>query len=131
MSMHFDILYIGNDEKVWNQIATLSEKFQFTCLNAKNLTNISTIKEELTFDIILTELHLDYNYEGITIDKIGLEYLYLGFLTNDLDEEQILISENMLGSHHKFLLHKKEEIISYFLVSKPLNAKTSLMPVEA
>ena len=131
MSIHFDVLYIGNDEKVWSQITMLSEKFQFTCLNAKNFTDMLPIKEEFSFNIILTELHLDYNYEGFMIDKLDLEYFYLGFLTSEIDKEQILVSENLLEAHQKFLLLKKDEIFSYFLVSKPLHTKTSLIPVEA
>ena len=131
MSIHFDVLYIGNDDKVWNQIITLSEKFQFTCLNAKNFTYVLPIKEEFNFNIILTELHLDYNYEGFMIDKLDLEYFYLGFLTSEIDEEQILVSKNLLETHQKFLLLKKEEIFSYFLVSKPLHTKTSPIQVEA
>ena len=131
MLMHFDILYIGQDDNLWKQLTHIAEDYDFSILNIRHSKDIDLIKEDFSFTIVLSELHLDYNYEGFTIDKLGLKYTFIGILTNELDEKQVLVSEYLFSPQEKYLILKDNHSVYSFLISKPIHYSTSQQPIEA
>ena len=101
----------------------------------KSTNDIRFIADDFSFTIVLTELHLNYNYEGFTISRSGLKYSYLGIMIDDLDERSINVSVSLFGSEpEKYLLLKNLEFIDSLLRLKILNISDSeppKVPIEA
>ena len=131
--MHFDILYIGQDIHIWNHLQDLADNHDLIILNIKSTRDIVNIKDDFSFTIVLTELHIDYNYEGFTIDKLGLKYSFFGILSDDLSENSITVSDYLFTNEEKFIVLKHIRIIDNFLISKPiqLGMNSTKLPIEA
>lgn len=130
--LHFDLLYIGNDSIIWDYLQNIADNNDLNILNIKSTSDINLIKDDFSFTIVLTELHLDYNYEGFTVDKTGLRYSFIGLLTNEI-EKSISVSNSLFNNQEKLLLFKNTEIIYSFLKSKPIQLDQNIhqTPVEA
>jgi hypothetical protein len=131
MILHFDILYIGNDEIFWNNLLDLAKDFEITILNCKHASDSTLIRDDFSFTLVLSELHLDYNFEGYTIEKIGLKYSYFGILTNEIDSEAIMISDMLFKSQKKFLILKNPNIVKILLQSPMKYNISNNIPLEA
>ena len=101
----------------------------------KSTNEIPLIAEDFSFTIVLTELQLNYNYEGFTVSNSGLKYSYIGIMIDDLDEKSINLSASLFGREPvKYLLLKNYEIIDSLLKIKVLNmtdSEVSKVPIEA
>ena len=124
---------MGQDNNLWELLKKFAQDYEFTVLNIKQTKDVELIKDEFSFTIVLTELHLDYNYEGYIIDKLGLKYSYLAILTNEITEKSIEVSECLFHGQQKFLLLKTPEMIKFFLKSSQIqiHANSSQIPIEA
>ena len=134
MFMHYDILYIGTDENVWDELKLIAEENDLTILNVRKTTDIRLINDDLSFTIVLTELHINYNYEGFTIERLGLKYSFLAILTDEITENSIHVSECLFEGVQKYLVLKRPNIIYSFLKSEPINFYSkdpSIIPIEA
>ena len=129
--MHFDILYIGSDQSIWEFLQDLADENDLKILNIKSTSDIGFIRDDFSFTIVLSELHLSYNYEGFTVDRSGLRYSYFAILTNEINDDSILVSNSLFGNQEKYLLLKHPTIINSFLKSKPISNNTIQVPVEA
>ena len=131
--MHFDILYIGQDIHFWNHLQDLADNYDLIILNIRSTRDIVNIKDDFSFTIILTELHIDYNYEGFTIDKLGLKYSFFGILSNEINENSITVSNYLFTDQEKFIVLKYPHIIDNFLKSKLIlmELNSTKLPIEA
>ena len=129
--MHFDILYICSDQSIWEFLQDLADENDLKILNIKSTSDIGFIRDDFSFTIVLSELHLSYNYEGFTVDRSGLRYSYFAILTNEINDDSILVSNSLFGNQEKYLLLKHPTIINSFLKSKPISNNTIQVPVEA
>ena len=131
MLIHFDLLYIGTDSYIWDLLQTIADKDDLKILNIKNTSDIGLIKDDFSFTLVISELHLSYNYEGFTVDRSGLRYSYIAILTDEITEASILVSNSLFGNQEKYLLLKHPTIINSFLKSKPGSNNTIQVPIEA
>ena len=133
--MHFDICYIGKDFAMWSHLNELAEIYSLTVLNIKNTNEIAPVSDDFSFTVVLTELHIDYNYEGFAMFKSGLKYSFVGILTDELNERSISISDSLFrGEPGKYLLLKDIESIDSFLNIHPIHmfeSKNSQVVMEA
>lgn len=128
---HFDILYIGNDPHVWKLLQDISKNFDFSVLQVLHISDLKFIYEDISFTFVLSELHIDFNYEGFSVDKIGLKCTYLITLVDELDEASIIVGDYIFGNQDKYLLLKDEDIIYSFLTSRLISINQNRIPIEA
>ncbi len=129
---HFDLLYIGQDPLMWDFLQSIADENELSILKIKNTIDVDLIKDDFSFTCVLSDVHLDYNYEGFTIDKTELRYSYIGIITDEI-EDSIVVSNSPFKNQEKSLLLKNTEVIRSFLQSKPMHIKEQLhqIPVEA
>ena len=128
---HFDILYVGNDDLVWNLLQEITLENDLTILKAVHLNDLNAIKDDISFTLVLSELHLDYNYEGFSITKLGLKYSNLVILVDELSEDSIIVSDYLYGNQDKYLILKNADIVFSFLKSNPPLVHIAQVSMEA
>lgn len=134
MLLHFDLVYIGQDPLMWNFLQDIADKYDLTILKINSTKDIDLIKDDLSFTVVLTELHLDYNYEGFTVERVGLKYSYFAILTDEITEDCIHVSSSLFSGQEKYLVMKNNHCIFAFLNTKPINITSqqiNKIPIEA
>lgn len=66
----FDILLINNNEAVVDIFQILTKKFKLTLKIAKNTQEFVDYSKMYDFHYILSDLHLDYKFEGFFIARL-------------------------------------------------------------
>ena len=134
MLLHFDLLYIGQDPVIWELLQDIADKYGLTILKIISTKDIDLIKDDLSFTVVLSELHLSYNYEGFTVEMAGLKYSYFAILTDEITEDCIHVSSSLFNNQEKYLVLKNNHCIFAFLNTKPINITShhiSKIPIEA
>lgn len=129
--IRFDILYIGTDTKVLDALKHFSDEYDLSILVVKHLKFLKASNSELSFTYVLTEEHIDYNYEGLTVDKIGLNYSFMGILTNDISDQTILVPQLIVDKMPKYLVKKDFKDIDAFIKSNFVSQSSTKIAVEA
>lgn len=129
--IRFDILYIGNDTKVLDALKHFSDEYDLSILVVKHLKFLKDNNSDLSFTYVLTEQHIDYNYEGLTVDKLGLNYSFIGILTDDIADQSILIPQLIDDKLTKYLVKKDFKAIDSFIKSNYVPQAPTKVAIEA
>ncbi len=131
LMIHFDILYIGNDNEILDYLQRFSKEYDLSVFVVKHLSYLRTKINDLSFTFVLTEQHIDYNYDGLTIEKLGINFSYLGILTKDLFANTMFITNKNYLETDKFFIQKNFRAIDSFIKSKPIPYESFQTPIEA
>lgn len=129
--IRFDILYIGNDTKVLDALKHFSDEYDLSIFVVKHLKFLKANNSDLSFTYILTEQHIDYNYEGLVVDKLGLSYSFIGILTDDIADQSILVPQLIDVKLTKYLVKKDFKAIDAFIKSNFVPQSSTKIAIEA
>lgn len=102
-----NLLIIGNIEKFEAEILQQCSEMNVSVILLASFDSYFRIDKEFYFDVILADIHLDQNYDGLSISsKLDCSnFSTLGLLTEDIDEKTIISSFKY--SSTKYLLIPK------------------------
>ena len=109
-----NILVVGNIDVFKDKLLRLTNELNVSISFLKSFRGVARLVREFTFDIILVDLHLDQNYDGLTIeiDKNSYKKFYL--MTNEV--EKITLINRFNKNAEYFLIPKNFKEIRTILV---------------